>query len=89
MVFLFIHVAKAVHKHADVATGFAFGLKVEKTNDCPICDYHITKDADWHTVVCSPAPLVLTTYTHIIAYQSRITSSIGCSYTDRGPPVLA
>jgi hypothetical protein len=88
MVFLFIHVAKAVHRHEPTTTGFSFELKVQKSSDCAICDYHLAKDADLHTATIEPTQNVLSAYCNMVAYQSRLTSSIGLSYSDRGPPAL-
>lgn len=89
MVFLFIHVAKAVHRHEGTTTGFSFELKVQKSSDCAICDYHLTKDADLHSATIAPAQNFCSAGCTIISYQSRLTSSIGLSYSDRGPPALA
>jgi hypothetical protein len=88
MVFLFIHVAKAVHRHERAATGFSFELKVQKSGDCAVCDYHLTKDADLQTANIESAQDVLSASCNIVCYQSRLTSSIGLSYSDRGPPAL-
>lgn len=89
MVFLFIHVAKAIHKHERPGITFSFQLKVQKSSDCPICDYHIAKDGDLPVVLFSPAQNMLPGCYQIIPYQSQLISSIGLSYADRGPPVLA
>ena len=88
MAFLFIHVAKAVHRHENTALAFSFDLKVQKSSDCAICDYHITKDADLPLVSFSSTQHTLPAYYTVNAYQSRLTSSIGLSYTDRGPPAV-
>ena len=89
MVFLFIHLAKAVHTHEHTAKAFSVEQTVQKSSDCPICDYHITKDADCQTILFSPGSDILSICYDCVAYKSRITTSVGLSYSDRGPPVLA
>jgi hypothetical protein len=85
VLFLFIHVAKAVHKHDKNGVKFSSGTKVHLSTDCPICDYHITKDADLPTEDLLPEKETHFTCYHN-TYFSRLTSSIGLSYADRGPP---
>jgi hypothetical protein len=89
-VFLVITVVKLFHSHEALdAVQFSSGIEqVEQSSDCSICDYHFTKDTDYSVVAfVSKSPELISLIQ--ICYESRITSSIGLSYTDRGPPALA
>jgi hypothetical protein len=88
--FLFIHLAKTLHTHdrADFSSFTSKEVQVQKGSDCSICDYHFTKDSFHHTSFLDTQRRVyLNCYYNF--YQSIITSSIGLSYSDRGPPVTA
>jgi hypothetical protein len=89
-VFLVITVVKLLHSHEALGgSHYSLGIEqIEKNSDCSICDYHFTKDTDYSVVVFatkSPEFISVTS----ICYESRITSSIGFSYADRGPPAFA
>jgi hypothetical protein len=89
-VFLFISIVKISHTHETIdATNFPNTIEhVETSSSCSICDYHFTKDADFEVpiFILAKPQTFLVTYT---SYQSRITSSIGLNYADRGPPALS
>jgi hypothetical protein len=89
-VFLLITGAKLFHSHGALgAANYSLGIEqIEKSSDCSICDYHFTKDADFSVIKFAPESIHFISYIHI-CYESRITSSIGLSYADRGPPALS
>ena len=90
LVFLFIHAVKAVHTH-DNLSQVKIGkdlLQFDKSSDCAICDYHFTKEAlasfpEFQTT------LLEHTTSHPVLFQTEPTSSIGLSFSDRGPPARA
>jgi hypothetical protein len=89
-VFVSIQITKAVHTHdsTDCSSLFSAKVQVQKSNDCSVCDYHFTKDTFLHTSFLETQPKVYVNR-YYNSYQSRVTSSIGLTYTDRGPPVIA
>lgn len=88
-VFLFIHIGKSMHTHEiSVLAEKSFPTEqVSKSNDCPVCDFHFTKDAE-HEVKTNELSQPLPVAIQHTAFQSRHTASIGLSYSDRGPPAL-
>ena len=88
-VFLVITVVKLFHSHEALgAVNYSSGIEqVEKSSDCSICDYHFTKDSDYTVVEFATKTPEFISFIQI-CYESRITSSIGLSYADRGPPAL-
>ena len=91
VVFLAVHVGKALHTHNAVETAINISIETKHTinsPDCSTCDYQLTKDSDldFYTITVSieQEPIL-----HIITYQSRHTASIGLCYADRGPPSIA
>jgi hypothetical protein len=89
-VFLFIHIGKVLHTHENKIPSEA-GYKTEqvsKTAECSICDFHLTKDTEQNfaAVIVSKLPIPKQEF---LSYQSRTASSIGLTYTDRGPPAVA
>ena len=89
VVFLVITVVKLFHSHeASGAVNYSLDIQqIEKSSECSICDYHFTKDTDYSVVAFAPKSPEFISVTQI-CYESRITSSIGLSYADRGPPAL-
>lgn len=88
-VFLLITGAKLFHTHgaAGHTADSSYTEQVAKGGDCQVCDYHFSKDTDHLRDVFTPAkPLALSSKD--ISYESRTASSIGLSYSDRGPPAL-
>lgn len=88
-VFLLITAGKLFHTHgaAGPIADASYTGQVAKNSDCPVCDYHFTKDAGHLSDAFAPAtPFAFSSRT--IAYESRTVSSIGLSYSDRGPPAL-
>lgn len=89
-VFVFIHVAKVLHSHENSAIACIESkaiAQVEKWNDCDICDFHFTKDSN-HTVASYQLKLTQTFPIQHVLFQSRVSSSVGLSYSDRGPPAV-
>lgn len=89
-VFTTIQSAKVMHTHAaTVTTHVSFdGDTVDKTGDCSICDYQLSKNAALPTIYfdiqkpeCYPVSFPL--------YQYSAITSIGLHFSDRGPPALA
>jgi hypothetical protein len=87
--FLFIHSLKLVHSHDHDHPNSLKGNKemVSKAKHCGVCDYHFSKDA--HKQNASFISFkVLEIPVYLNFYQSESLSSIGLSYSDRGPPSL-
>jgi hypothetical protein len=88
-VFLVITCVKLFHSHGALGeTNYSMDIEhIEKNTDCSICDYHFTKDTDDSVETFASNNPEFICFTSI-CYESRITSSIGLSYADRGPPAL-
>jgi hypothetical protein len=88
-VFLLITGIKLLHSHHafDVSDYSACTEKFEKKADCPVCDYHFTKDAHFDSLSFTLKKLHPLAISYSF-FQSTTTSSIGLSYSDRGPPAL-
>jgi hypothetical protein len=88
-VFLLITAARLFHTHGSTSrlADSSYSAHVHNNTDCPVCDYHFAKDTD------QPAPAVMqakqwAVVTPVASYTSKATSSIGLSYSDRGPPAV-
>jgi hypothetical protein len=87
-IFSFTYCIKAFHSHDNDLQFSGTGHQIEKSNECPVCEFQPVKDSD-HAMAeitllnpkaqCDAFPF----------YQSNFTSSIGLSYSDRGPPALS
>jgi hypothetical protein len=88
-VFFFLHVGKVLHTHeAGIAAEETSGTsQVSNNADCSICDYHFSKDAGQQTFSIETSQPVFNSVEPSLL-QSRIISSIGLNYPDRGPPAL-
>jgi hypothetical protein len=88
--FLFIHVAKAVHHH-DIKQTTTKEIASQKhlaaNTACDICDYYFAKDAhpEMDTIQLNPPVTLSPLYTD---HLSQHLTSIGLSCSDRGPPSL-
>jgi hypothetical protein len=89
-VFLFIHLGKAIHSHelTSIAYQDSPTEQVSSTADCPVCDFHLTKDTE-HQVATIDLELPLPGFIQKTSFQSRRPSSIELTFSDRGPPALA
>jgi hypothetical protein len=90
VVFLFITLTKIIHSHETNFTSESSSHveQVVKSSHCSICDYHFTKDTDFQSTTFVLQKVEASCVSPVF-YQSRITSSIGLSYSDRGPPARA
>jgi hypothetical protein len=88
--FLFIHVAKALHHH-DIKPITAKEIASEKQlvakTACDICDYYFAKDADAGTTSTQlePPAILSPLYTDLLVEQ---LTSVGLPSSDRGPPSI-
>ena len=86
--FLFVHAGKCLHVHEKTV---AASLKTEgvvlteKGADCSFCDFHFARDSDAPPVIAGLNRSTLYPETFLL-FKSRITSSVGLSFSDRGPP---
>ncbi|HYE56199.1 MAG TPA: hypothetical protein VD996_15225 [Chitinophagaceae bacterium] len=88
-VFLFITLIKLFHSHETYPASVSASVEqVEKKADCAICDYHFTKDTD-HQILSFYGTAQQPATIFCISYTSRTASSVGLSYSDRGPPALS
>ena len=90
-IFVFVHVAKALHTHSIVSSISKLADETEKvqtSSHCATCDYHLTKDTYYETASfeLKEAPPYQPVY---LFYKSYLFSSVGLHYSDRGPPALA
>lgn len=84
-----VFIVKTIHHHDCYKTYLLSenSDQVSSNEDCPICDFHFTKDIEILTTAFSPIENF--TVTHFLSfYQSIKTSSIGLNYSDRGPPAF-
>ena len=88
--FLFIHVAKAVHHHdikRSTSTEIASEKQLTAKTACDICDYFFAKDSDAETTSIQLEPPVILSPLFTDFISEKLTS-VGLSSSDRGPPSL-
>lgn len=86
-VFLFITVAKFLHSHenARLSASLQKAALVKKNVHCIICDFHLSKDTEAaHQPGALPHPE--RPFFYSVYFLPFAKSSIGLSYSDRGPP---
>jgi hypothetical protein len=86
--FLFVHVAKAMHQH-DAVPSFSKAIsgaaEVSGEKDCSVCDYQLAEDS-FHFNEFPQAKEIKQTQPLYSFYNTPVFTSIGSSSSGRGPP---
>ncbi len=86
-VFLVVFVARGFHHHDLKSPHDVFASKGQggKSDDCSICNYHITKDIDFPSTEFNFG--IIPSFSQpVFFYLNRSVSSPAIIYADRGPP---
>jgi hypothetical protein len=88
-VFLLITGAKLFHTHGSLnhLADSSYNAYADSNVECPVCDYQFAKDTD-HSAPAIMQAKQWAVSEAVTFYTNRTTSSIGLSYTDRGPPAV-
>jgi hypothetical protein len=87
-IFSFTYCIKAFHSHDNNLQFSGIGHQFEKSNECPVCEFQPVKDSE-HDIAEIALLNPKAQSAAFSTYQSNFISSIGLSYSDRGPPTLS
>lgn len=89
LVFLLITSVKLLHSHHTLSLSLpGIGTEhVEKSSDCPVCDYHLAKDTDHFHAFPDQLHVDILRYSYSF-YPTPFVTSIGTTSSGRGPPSL-
>ncbi|WP_207515278.1 hypothetical protein [Longitalea luteola] len=62
--------------------------KLSNHTECAICEFHFTQDVDLTITAPSIDPISFSIHKAFTYSPNNFTSSIGLSFSDRGPPAL-